>query len=313
MSNIIKGPTRGYAARIAMARRDALPKEASFSRAPVILATPQTYGAVLDHGGQTYALEETAIAASKSMHVEDQRTAIILANMTVIGYAVEGGASAEVCWLALQGARINQEVFDGDQSDPLIPPSSGANRAKTAYFRMTAHVMVVIRMLAALEGISVEQAAMNATAWFDHQLNSQLGVRIWQVSFKVECKNGSPSAEPAREADGIAGVARKLLGYMKAEEAATRTDKAMPADSEGAAFYATGCKIIEKCGADKNLFERIRSDAYREMVVLTPAAQAAVVSRAPQPEPNQNTPPAFANRHAVTCEARKSATDLAEL
>lgn len=307
MSYISKA-RRGAAAKFERDRQNS-----RFARAPVVIATEETSGAVVEHDGTAYALEKMALGASESVHIEDQRTATILAQMAGVGYMMAGGAPEKLCWLALQGARINQEVFDGDHSDPLIPSPSGGGKAKTAYFRMTGHVLTVIRMIEKLERVSLDRAAQIAVAWFDDQLNSKLRVRIWQVSFKVERKGASPDVSPATAAEGLADVASKLVRYIKAEEAKTRTDKAMPANSEGATFYATARKLMERFGVKKDLFEQIRLDAFREMVLLTPAAQKGAVSISTQMSEDQNPPDSFASRHQVTFQDRRSRPDITDL
>ena len=76
--------------------------------------------------------------AGKSPRVDEQRTAIILAQIAAVAYAQDAGEKPEVCWAALQGVAMLQQAFDGDFGSALAGAEVGhARKAITTIRRAT--------------------------------------------------------------------------------------------------------------------------------------------------------------------------------
>ena len=169
-------------------------------------------------------------------------------------------------------------------------------------------------MRESLDATTLVKAIERVVLDLDTEMTSKIGIRIWDVSFKTENRDpGRLRTTTATDQESRAEVEKRLLNYIKAEDATTRTDKAMPAESSGAAFYAVTRRLLARKGANREFYTKLFEDTFRELVVMTPAAQAALVAMEPQESEDQNPPGGFATRKEPTFADMRTAPDITDL
>ncbi|MFT3731139.1 MAG: hypothetical protein QM780_06895 [Hyphomicrobium sp.] len=165
----------------------------------------------------------TALEGAASPFLDDQRAAISLALQSLIARATDAGFPE--LHLCLQGVSLLDQVFEGNQSSPLIPPKSAGYPYASQWYEARARAMFCAIWRQKMTGDDISVCCLQVARDVDRGM--QPYSRIWDV-FKLQAPP-LPADEKSVE-EALQAEASKIQRWIKAEDRKQPDSDAIPLD-----------------------------------------------------------------------------------
>lgn len=197
------------------------------SRSKVVFANEETTNpSITLHSYRDFPpvdMAATALEGASSPYLDDQRAAISLALQSLISRAMDAGFPE--LHLCLQGVSLLDQIFEGNQSSPLIPPKRAGYPYASQWYEARARAMFCALWRQRMSGEEISSSCLQVAKDVDREMRPY--ARIWDV-FKLRTA-AVPSDEKSIET-AFQAESDKILRWIEAEDRKQPDKDAIPSE-----------------------------------------------------------------------------------